>query len=182
QGVTRVPRTSFGNAPGRPVDEPLARRVVESQPEIENLPRRVGIAGSVPSAAGDPPDGRGRHPVPEVRERPTGASSREAGEPLDDELRRSRIYQGRQPRATQPTQSSQTPAVNNPAPQVEPAPPTPGAVNRPEPTTRPMPRPRSEPVTEPRMEPRSEPRMEPRSEPRIEEPRPERRIERPNPR
>jgi hypothetical protein len=91
RGVTRVPRRTFGNEPGHPVDEPVARRVIDSEPEVENLPRRVGSAGSVPSADGEESTGWSwTASASGVLERPTGARDATHG-PLD-EIRRSRIY------------------------------------------------------------------------------------------
>jgi hypothetical protein len=108
RGVTRVPRRDFGNGSlGRPVDEPVARRVLESEPEVENLPRRApDLTGAIPSADGErnTPEGRGRRP--QIVERPTGAAERSPGVPLDDELRRSRVFRGREPRQTPPQQSA----------------------------------------------------------------------------
>src|SRR5829696_6692429 len=86
RGVTRVPRRDFGNGErrGRPADEQIARRVVDSEPQPVDLPRRVG--GSV------------RAPVLDVPERPTGAGQRAPGVTLDEDLRRSRVFRGREPR------------------------------------------------------------------------------------
>src|SRR6185295_3502332 len=77
RGVTRVPRRNFGNETGRPVEEPIARRVLESEPEVENLPRRIGLAGSIPP--GDSP----RRINPEIVSRPTGAANRVPDSPMD---------------------------------------------------------------------------------------------------
>src|SRR5687767_11384470 len=147
RGVTRVPRTTFGREPGHPVDEPVARRVLESEPEIENLPRRVGLAGSIPAGDGASAP---RRPAPAIIQRPTGAAEREPGVALDDDLRRSRVYRGREPRSTQPTQQpSQPPAATSNAPArnapVEQTPantpnvPPSGALERPETPSRPAP-------------------------------------------
>ncbi|HEX6043101.1 MAG TPA: DUF6600 domain-containing protein [Pyrinomonadaceae bacterium] len=176
RGVTRVPRTDFGNGSlGRPVDEPVARRVLESEPQLENLPQRApNLAGARPA-------------IPEIIERPTGAAQRAPGVELDEELRRSRIYHGRQPRQTPPPQQSapqQSAPPSAPAP-VETSSPEPRAMERPAPVrvVRPsMPDDGEKRVRgqqrierpEPRMEPRSEPRsVSPRSEPRSEAPRSE---------
>src|SRR6185369_12738924 len=145
RGVTRVPRRDFGNGDGtgRPVDERTARRVIESPPDQDDLPRRIGVpAGAVPSSAGAasgsagavPSDGsrvrdggRGRDgggrdvvggPPRAIQfpEASTGAAERRPGVPLDDDLRRSRIFRGREPRAGEPAQSTNDPArpVNRP--------------------------------------------------------------------
>ena len=138
RGVTRVPRRDFGNGSlGRPVEETAARRVIESEPETENLPRRAAdLTGAVPS-----PDRERDTPI---IQRPTGAAQRAPGVELDDELRRSRIFHGREPRhnqpapqQTQPTQSTQSTSTQS-TPQTSSAPtpapePASGAVERPAP-------------------------------------------------
>ena len=157
RGVTRVPRRDFGdNEPGRSVDERTARRVIESPPSLDDLPRRIGVpAGAVTGPAGSVPSDtkRGRNVVGvpraiEFPEASTGAAERRPGVPLDDDLRRSRVFRGREPRTTGPGQSTTTqtaptqtqttnpsntnvPAVEAP-PSVQ-APPPSGAVARPEP-------------------------------------------------
>ncbi|HEX2268751.1 MAG TPA: DUF6600 domain-containing protein, partial [Pyrinomonadaceae bacterium] len=89
RGVTRVPRKDFGNGSmGRPIaEEPIARRVLESEPVLDtNLPRRpVTLIGNVPSPDGDAPGVRGRR-LPEILERPTGAAARAPGVTLDEDL------------------------------------------------------------------------------------------------
>ena len=117
RGVTRVPRRDFGNPErrGQQVDEPVARRVVDSDPQRDDLPRRGGW---------------GRVPTVQVPNRPTGAAERAPGVALDDDLRRNRVFHGREPRPDQPAQSNTD---------TQPT----GAVARPEP------RPRTEPRTEP---------------------------------
>ena len=105
RGVTRVPRRDFGgdNQPG-PVDERTARRVIESPPELDDLPRRIG-------------PGRGNGREVQLPNGPTGAAERTAGAPLDDDLRRSRIFRGREPRDGDPAQSaprSTTPTTGSP--------------------------------------------------------------------
>ncbi len=165
RGVTRVPRRDFGNGSlGRPVDETVARRVIESAPQTDDLPRRA-------------PDLTGA--IPAVIERPTGATQRAPGVELDDELRRSRVFRGREPRQQQPPpqQTTSTPVVNTTTPAVES--PNTGAVERPAPVRMVRPsnsddsdkRARGQQSIERRSEnPRSEP---PRSEPRHESPRSE---------
>ena len=194
RGVTRTPRRDFGNPDrrGRGVDEPIGRRVIDRDPERGELPRRGGW---------------GRAPVVRVSDRPTGAAERAPGVALDPDLRRTRIFHGREPRQSQPAEpNTTTPAVTT---ETQPT----GAVARPEPRVRREPR--TEPpgdtedrrsggrpdVTQPPREnprverrdrevpvvrpdsgssderPRVEPRTEPRSEPR--ESRPEPRSESP---
>ena len=165
RGVTRVPRTDFGNPErrGHHVDETVARRVVDSDPQRDDLPRRGGW---------------GRVPTVQIPNRPTGAAERAPGVALDDDLRRNRVFHGREPRPDQPAQSNT---------QTQPT----GAVARPEPSRRREPRneqptttvtepPREKPRVErrepetPEVKPRFEPRTEaPRSEPRHESPRSE---------
>jgi hypothetical protein len=133
RGVTRTPRRDFGNPYRRPqvVEEPIARRVVDSDPERGDLPRRGGW---------------GRVPMANVPERPTGAAERAPGVALDEDLRRNRVFRGREPRTNQPAQpNTSAPAVNTNAPVVNTeTQPTTGAVERPEPRGR-----RGEPRTEP---------------------------------
>ncbi len=190
RGVTRVPRTDFGrpNGRGRAADEPIARRVVDAEPQTVDLPRRSGVV----RAPG--------MPVLDIPDRPTGASDRAPGVPLDEDLRRSRVFRGREPRRpAEPTEPRRTEEGSTPA--VTQTPPT-GAVARPETPapreTRPnedrpegrgrmvrpaMPegaekptrhRERIETTPSTTPEPRNEPpRVEPRSEPRTEAPRSE---------
>src|SRR6185369_4036494 len=100
RGVTRLPRGEFGNPErrGRGVNEPVARRVFERNPERgdSDLPRRVSW-GRVPLVA-----------VPDAR---TGATERQPGVALDDDLRRSRVFRGREPRARDASQPATTPAA-----------------------------------------------------------------------
>jgi hypothetical protein len=210
RGVTRVPRHDFGNpnGRGRAADEPIARRVVDSEPQTANLPRRGEITRA-PAI-----------PVLDVPDRPTGASERAPGVALDDDLRRSRVFRGREPRRpAEPSEPRRSETNTNTQPETPPTgavarPQTPaprdsrsdedrrGRVVRPimpegtekrgrgqmgiESTPRTTPEPRSERRVEPRSEaPRSEPRAEPRESrpaPRSEAPRSEPRESRPEPR
>ena len=127
RGVTRLPRGEFGNPErrGRGVNEPVARRVFERNPERgdSDLPRRVSW-GRVPLVA-----------VPEAR---TGATERQPGVALDDDLRRSRVFRGREPRARDASQPATTPAATTTttaAPAATETQPS-GAVTRPEPRPR----------------------------------------------
>ena len=121
-GVTRLPRGDFGNPDrrGRGVEEPLARRVIDRDPDRVDLPRR---------------DGHGGGRVVRIPDQPTGAAERRPGVALDDDLRRNRIFHGREPRQNQPAQTSTTttPAVNT---ATQPS----GAIARPEPAVRREPR------------------------------------------
>ncbi|HKV32725.1 MAG TPA: DUF6600 domain-containing protein, partial [Pyrinomonadaceae bacterium] len=187
RGVTRVPRRDFGNddEPGRPVEEGTARRVIDSPPELDDLPRRIGprrdVGREVQLPAG-----------------PTGAADRTPGVALDEELRRARVFRGREPRTN--NEPSVVPATQAPGTTNQGRPS--GAVVRPEAgsgseerpnrgierrPTRDAERPGIETRSEPRIDtPQSEtPRVEPprqeppRTEraPRVESPRPESRPE-----
>jgi hypothetical protein len=109
RGVTRVPRRDFGNENerGRPADERIARRVFESAPAIDELPRRTEVS-----------TGNAPRPV-QVSDTPTGAAERTPGVALDEDLRRSRIFRGREPREPRvpiaPGQNTQTtePAISD---------------------------------------------------------------------
>ena len=197
RGVTRVPRRDFGNPDrnGRPVDdERIARRVIDIDPQRSgDLPRGGAVVGNTPR----------RNPEIDIPERRTGAGDRTPGTSMDDDLRRSRVFRGREPRIpdpnTTPTNTSETNTPNT-TPETRPT----GVIVRPEtprddspgrvvkptmpdgvekrernrvgietPQPRVDPERRSEP---PRSEPpREEPRREEprREEPRREEPRPE---------
>jgi hypothetical protein len=124
RGVTRTPRRDFGNPDRRPqvVEEPVARRVADSDPERGDLPRRGGW---------------GRVPMVNVPERPTGAGERTPGVALDDDLRRNRVFRGREPRTDRPEQpNNSTPAANTSAPVANTETQPTGAVERPEPRVR----------------------------------------------
>jgi FecR protein len=121
RGVTRLPRGDFGNPGrrGRAVDETVARVVVDRDPETVNLPSR--------GREGDNSDRPGRRfPHRDIPEGPTGAAQRNPGAPLDEDLRRTRIFRGREPKreptvptntaGTPPTESRPTGAVNRPEP------------------------------------------------------------------
>jgi len=126
RGVTRLPRREFGNPErrGQGVDDTVARRVVDTDPERGDMPRRGGW---------------GRVPTVHVPDRPTGAGERTPGVALDDDLRRNRVFRGREPRPNQPEQPNTATPASNTSTETQPS----GAVARPEP------RRRSEPRTEP---------------------------------
>src|ERR1041385_2827364 len=122
RGVTRVPRTDFGNPNRRGVavdDESIARRVIEREPDRDNLPNGEAIPGRSAS----------RLPVAELPDRPTGAGNRNPGATLDDDLRRSRVFRGREPRHDEPRTPAQTNSGATPVTETQPT----GAVNRSEP-------------------------------------------------
>ena len=136
RGVTRVPRRDFGNRErrGEVVDEPIARRVVDTEPQRGGDLPRGGFARNRPGTEG----GSGRpgriSPVITIPNRPTGAAERSPGVPMDEDLRRQRVYRGRDPRPTQPMETRPTTpstATTPATPQTQPT----GAVARPEPRT-----------------------------------------------
>jgi hypothetical protein len=106
--VTTVPAREFGSGRGRfqPANPDIAWRAVAGEPMRPRLPIAPGRTDQ--NIAGDhdrPPRGRAlperpRSTVPAstLLDRPTGAAARQPGRPLDDELRRSRLYNGRNPR------------------------------------------------------------------------------------
>src|SRR6185369_11200765 len=205
RGVTRVPRGDFGNPNrrGQGVDETIARRVLDREPDRENIPGRTFS------------DGRPGRQVPVINlpDRPTGAGDRIPGATLDDDLRNRRVFRGREPRHDEPRTPSQPSNGATPATDTQPN----GAVNRPEnPSTsnepgeqpdrpgryvrpampegvekrqrgqqaienqppRNNPQPRSEPRSEPRNEQPATPASSPESRPEPRpEPQPERRPE-----
>jgi hypothetical protein len=132
RAVTSVPAREFGNEVARlqPANADIARRAVAGEPVRARLP--IAPADSDQNIANDRMrQTRGRtwptaRPAPIVpaetlQERPTGAAARQPGVPLDDELRRTRLFNGRTPRAA-------APAVENGA---DPADQSTGAVARP---------------------------------------------------
>jgi hypothetical protein len=135
RGVTRLPRGDWGHPDrrGRSVDEPVARRVIERDPQTGELPGRGRLAGNLPSGRGREGGEGGndsgrprRFPVRNIPDRPTGAAERRPGAPLDEDLRRSRVFRGREPRQdpSQPTNTAATPGTETRST---------GAVARPEP-------------------------------------------------
>ena len=130
RGVTRMPRRDFGNPDrrGRGVDETAGRRVIDRDPEVVTPPGRV--AENVPIARGGEGTSSGRperrFPRREIPDRPTGAADRPPGATLDEDLRRTRIFRGREPRrdGSQPTNTA-----GNPQTETRPT----GAVDRPAP-------------------------------------------------
>src|SRR6185295_17794939 len=132
RGVTRLPRRDFGNPDrrGRGVDEIAGRRVIDREPDVVTPPGRGGVAENAPIGRGGEGDSSGRperrFPRREIPDRPTGAAERAPGAALDEDLRRTRIFRGREPRrdGLQPTNTA-----GNPRTETRPT----GAVNRPEP-------------------------------------------------
>jgi len=124
RGVTRMPRRDFGNPDrrGHRVEEPVARRVVDRDPERNDVARRGGW---------------GRVPTVHIPDRPTGAAERTPGVALDEDLRRNRVFRGREPRPNQPSQpAASAPAGNTNTPVANTETQPTGAVARPEPRIR----------------------------------------------
>src|SRR4029450_3352264 len=96
RGVTRLPRGDFGNPGrrGRPVEETVARNVVDSDPEVVTGPGRTGgTAENIPRRRdGDNSDRPVRRPHRDIPNQPTGAAERRPGPALDEDLRRTRIF------------------------------------------------------------------------------------------
>jgi FecR protein len=142
RAVTSVPARDFGSqvARLRPAAADIAQRAIAAEPVGARLPisptetgqtgagdreRRAGVLPARPPSV---------VPAAGVPERPTGAAVRQPGAPLDEELQRTRLYDGRAPR----------PAASPANPVADPADRSTGAVERP---ARPVSRPRPEPDT-----------------------------------
>ena len=114
RAVTALPAKDFGTDTARlqRANVLIARRVVSVEPLHGELPVRPAYAIDNRGATGDRTArvivARPARVTPavELRERPTGAAARSPGVPLDDELRRSRVLHGRDPRPALPTESS----------------------------------------------------------------------------
>jgi hypothetical protein len=150
RAVSSAPANRFGerNFRARPAEGDLAQRALASEPLRGRLPvepsngsrfggRRQG--GPTPGGQTSGANGRGGltiiRPAPvmpsrAIPERPTGATARTPGVPLDEELRRTRVFGDRAPRVLPPSTSSggtQNNVDNT------------GAVARPFPARRPLP-------------------------------------------
>src|SRR5215813_5110383 len=95
RAVTSVPARDFGSINGkfRPVTGDPARRVIDARPLRGQVPARP------PTLAGTG-NGRTDRPRPAVAARPTGIIDRTPGVPLDNELHRTRMFNGREPLST----------------------------------------------------------------------------------
>jgi hypothetical protein len=122
RAVTSAPAREFGdgNLRARPATVDLAQRALSSEPVRGNLPfarggapRVEGREGRVGATGGRTTGANGRdvltinRPAPVVpprvvSDRPTGATARTPGVPLDEELRRTRVFNNRQPRVAPP--------------------------------------------------------------------------------
>ena len=106
RAVTALSAREFGaeGARARPADAALARRVGNAEPLRTDLPVRPAHAAGDRASAGERA-GRVATARParvpngvDLAERPTGAAPRNPGVELDDELRRSRVLNGREAR------------------------------------------------------------------------------------
>ncbi|PYS77063.1 MAG: hypothetical protein DMF66_11325, partial [Acidobacteria bacterium] len=149
--VTSAPVREFGAAHlhARPATVDLAQRALSSEPVRGNFPfardgspRIEGREGRVGARGGQTPGANGRDvltinrtapvmPPRAVSDRPTGATARTPGVPLDEELRRTRLFNNRQPRVAPPSTAGSAAAA--PGGNV-----TTGAVERPRPDRRPL--------------------------------------------
>lgn len=127
RAVTTLPARDFGaqataSARARPATEDLARRVVASEPArpdaLPARPRDLDAAtnnatnergGYRPADSLSPrarparPAFGADAPARELPTRATGAAERNPGQPLDDQLRRTRLYNNREPRPSPPS-------------------------------------------------------------------------------
>jgi uncharacterized protein DUF6600 len=117
RAVTSARAADFGGGGGRfqTADQALARRVMSAEPVRGDLPlrpARVSGGGPTGAASGDI-GGRmitarpARVPPREgITDRPTGAAARTPGVSLDNDLRRTRILNGREPRTVVSTDNA----------------------------------------------------------------------------
>ena len=104
RAVTAVAARDFGADGARPrrADDALARRALNAEPLRTDLPIRPSSAPSDRSAAGDRTErvtvARPARVAPprDLSDRPTGAATRMPGAELDNELRRTRVLNGRE--------------------------------------------------------------------------------------
>ena len=120
RAVSSVNARQIGNEAVRPAraEESLARHVINAEPLRTGLPARQTPADSARS------DTPGR-PLRTATPPNTGAAARTPGAPLDDELRRTRVLNGREARPATPVVTTSSSGVN----EVDPRPT--GAVTRP---------------------------------------------------
>jgi len=110
RAVSTVATRDFGTGGARPhaADEALARRVVNAEPLESELPIRPIYAAGERTTTGNHTERltvvRPARVIPPVEsiDRPTGAATRSPGVPLDSELRRTRILNGREGIAGRP--------------------------------------------------------------------------------
>lgn len=115
RAVTAVAARDFGAVTARPqpATDQLARRVINAEPLRGGLPARPAVvAGSghneeTGAITRVRPDTVG--PPTQLPHRPTGAAIRNPGVPLDEQLRRTTILNGREPRTSSPVETSVQP-------------------------------------------------------------------------
>ncbi|HEX8097170.1 MAG TPA: DUF6600 domain-containing protein [Pyrinomonadaceae bacterium] len=107
RAVTTVPARSFGTegARGEAASAEIARRAVTGEPVRGRLPivpartdNNSANGGERPVRQTGPARPASLGPAASLPERPTGAGERRVGVPLDNELRRTRLYNNREPR------------------------------------------------------------------------------------
>ena len=106
RAVSTLPARDFGTKIVRPQPAPLAlaQRVMATEPMHNKFPFRFtnDNAGQATFTNGSPRDLKAKNdpnnPPRHLLERPTGAATRRAGEPLDQKLQRERIFNKREPR------------------------------------------------------------------------------------
>src|SRR5258705_1493825 len=119
RAVTTLPAKELGgdNVRLRPANEELARRVIGSEPLRGDLPLRPAFGSSNAAAGGTGGDRVNRSqaarparvtPGVQISNRPSGAAARTPGVPLDAELRRTRVLNGRDPSSSSPAESTTT--------------------------------------------------------------------------
>lgn len=120
RAVSTLPARDFGAAHlrARPATPDIAQRAIAGEPVRGRLPIAATNAGrSVESGEGRMRSGAvrpgGYVPARVLAERPTGATARTPGVEMDSELRRSRIYNNREPRITSPAANSSRDTLPN---------------------------------------------------------------------
>ena len=98
----------------RRADEALARRAMTEAPLRTGLPARPPTADAATRTSGNS-SGQARMGSLPSASTSTGASTRTPGVPLDDELRRSRVFNGREARPATPTVNTTTSGGENEA-------------------------------------------------------------------
>ncbi|MBA3806139.1 MAG: hypothetical protein H0X14_10560, partial [Acidobacteria bacterium] len=108
RAITTLPARDFGRQAARTqaASNEIARRAMTAEPVNGRLPiapidgaRTNEFDRRGPRAiAARPPRSNGGGDAPALLDRPTGAATRTPGVPLDGELRRTRLYNGREPR------------------------------------------------------------------------------------
>ena len=110
RAVTRANAREIGSENLRPTraDEALARRVIAAEPLRNGLPARPATVDAASRTEGAVSRPARVGPVTAPVSGSTGAASRTPGVPLDDELRRSRVLNGREARPATPVVNTAT--------------------------------------------------------------------------